>query len=237
MKTFIHHDELVELESITTENNRLYSVPASLGKEYYPSISSICSLESEDAIIKWRKRVGQDEANKICKVASTRGTKLHKHCEKYLLGETLEFNSPFEEDLFRSVEPVLERIDNIHALETTVYSEFLQVGGRTDCIADFTPLSLALKYNDCAGIINGKLSVIDFKTSGQSKKHDWIHGYFMQAAAYAVAFEERTGISVPTLVIIAAINQDAPQVFIESRDKWINPFIELRKKYFDRYHI
>jgi CRISPR/Cas system-associated exonuclease Cas4 (RecB family) len=109
----------------------------------------------------------------------------------------------------------LSDINNIHALEDPLYSDFLEVAGTVDCIAEF----------------QGKLSVIDFKTSSKPKDRDDIHNYFMQTAAYAVAFEERTGIPIGRLVIIMAVDNDDPRLFIEKRDNWIGGFRKLRLDY------
>ena len=101
----------------------------------------------------------------------------------------------FDLEMFNSIKFWLDDIDNIHALEDPLYSDFLQVAGTVDCIADF----------------QGKLSVIDFKTSSKPKDRDDIYNYFMQTAAYAVAFEERTGIPIGRLVIIMAVENDDPR--------------------------
>ena len=57
----------------------------------------------------------------------------------------------------------------------------------------------------------------------------------MQTACYAVMFEERTGISIPNLVIIIAVENEKPQVFIEKRNDWINPAYKVIKEY-NAYH-
>ena len=75
------------------------------------------------------------------------------------------------------------------------------------------------------------MSVIDFKTSKRKKSRDDIHNYFMQCSAYAVAFEERTGVPVGKTVIIMAVDDDDTIIFEENRDDWINGFISLRKDY------
>ena len=106
-------------------------------------------------------------------------------------------------------------INQIHALETRLYSDHLQVAGTVDCIAQY----------------KGTLSVIDFKTSKREKDKADISDYFMQCAAYAVAFEERTGIPVPQLVIIMAIDDSPTKVFVEQRDNWVDSFIKLREEY------
>ena len=91
----------------------------------------------------------------------------------------------------------------------------MEVAGTVDCIAEY----------------DGKLAVIDFMTSSKLKQRDWIHGYFMQTSAYAVMFEERTGIPIGKLVIIIAVDDEEPQIFIEKRDDWIDGFKDLRMQY------
>ena len=127
----------------------------------------------------------------------------------------------FDRELFGSITPWLDDINNIHALEDPLYSDFLQVAGTVDCIADF----------------QGKLSVIDFKTSSKLKNRDWIHGYFMQTSAYAVMFEELTGIPVGRMLILIGVDNENPQVFVERRDDWINEFKVLRNNYLHQFGI
>jgi genome maintenance exonuclease 1 len=122
----------------------------------------------------------------------------------------------FDQHTFKSIKPSLDRINNVHALETQLYSDHLRVAGTVDCIAEF----------------DGKLSVIDFKTSSRLKTRDDIHNYFQQCAAYAVMFEERTGIPVGRLVIIMSVDgEDEASIFVEKRDDWIGEFVEAREDY------
>jgi len=211
MRNFIHYD-FPKLERITSSDGiRLYNTPS--GKSY-PSVTTITGLHSAKGIAEWRRRVGEEEANRISGKASARGTRIHKYCEDYLRGNLFEADM-FDLEMFNSIKLWLDDIDNIHCLETPLYSDFLQVAGTVDCIADF----------------QGKLSVIDFKTSSKPKDRDDIYNYFMQTAAYAVAFEERTGIPIGRLVIIMAVNNDDPRLFIEKRDNWIGGFRKLRLDY------
>jgi hypothetical protein len=50
----------------------------------------------------------------------------------------------------------------------------------------------------------------------------------MQTAAYAVAFEERTGIPIGRLDFIMAVDNDDPRWLIEMRDTGIGGFRKLR---------
>ncbi len=211
MFTHIRHD-IPKLERKTgPDGSRVYSTPSGLS---YPSVTTITGLLSIDAIVAWRKRVGDQEANRISKRAANRGTRVHSLCEKFLLNEEV-VPDMFDLDNWKKIKPLLGRIDNIHALETPLYSDHLQVAGTVDCIAEY----------------EGKLSVIDFKTSSRVKTRDDIHGYFMQCSAYAVAFEELTGIPVPRLVVIMAVDDNDPLVFKEKRDAWIDGFKSLREDF------
>jgi genome maintenance exonuclease 1 len=211
VKTFIHHDIPKLLRTTSSDGTRVYETPS--GKAY-PSVTTVTGLHSAKGIAEWRKRVGEAEANRISSKASARGTRIHQYCEDYLRGNIFEADM-FDLEMFNSIKPLLDQVDNIHCLETQLWSDHLQVAGTVDCIAEF----------------QGKLSVIDFKTSSKPKDRDDIHNYFMQTAAYAVAFEERTGIPIGRLVIIMAVDGDDPRWFIEKRDNWIGGFRKLRLDY------
>jgi genome maintenance exonuclease 1 len=216
-KTFIHHD-FGKLERDTKpDGTRLYKTPSGFA---YPSVTTVTGLHTAKGIAEWRKRVGNEEANRISGKASARGTRIHQYCEDYLRGNIFEADM-FDLEMFNSIKPLLDQVDNIHCLETPLYSDHLQVAGTVDCIAEF----------------QGKLSVIDFKTASRPKDRDDIHNYFMQCAAYSVAFEERTGIPIGRLVIIMAVENDDPRWFIEKRDNWIGGFRKLRLDYKNKFAI
>jgi len=211
MFNHIHHD-IPKLERVTSpDGSRVYKTPSGRA---YPSVTTVTGLLKKASIIEWRKRVGEAEANRISTTAAKRGTRIHTLCESYLNNED---TSPalFDAETFRSIKPYLNKIQDVHCLETPLYSDHLQVAGTVDCIA---------KYD-------GKVSVIDFKTSKRKKSRDDVHDYFMQCSAYAVAFEERTGIPVSRLVILMAVDDEDPIIFNENRDDWINDFIQLRNDY------
>lgn len=210
MKTFIQHD-FPQLKRVDSEAGRSYLTPTGAA---YPSVTSVVGLLKAQSIQEWRNRVGHAEANKISSRASKRGTAIHSLCEDYLLGKNPEPHMA-DHEMFSGLKPFLDRIDNIHCLETQLYSHHLQVAGTVDCIAEF----------------DGKLHVIDFKTAGKPKQRDWIHDYFMQTSAYAVMFEELTGIPVGRLCIIMGVDDHEPLVFQEKRNDWIGGFKDLRETY------
>lgn len=212
MKTHIHHDVPKLVRSTAPDGSRVYETPSGAA---YPSVTSVTGLHNKQAIIEWRNRVGEEVANQISRRAATRGTRIHSLCEKFLSNEEVDPDF-FDHHMWKSFQGELARIDNIHCLETQLYSDHLEVAGTVDCIAEY----------------DGKLSVVDFKTSSKIKTKEQISNYFMQCSAYAVAFEERTGIPVNRIVIIMGVDdEDNPVVFHEKRDNWVDSFIELRKEY------
>lgn len=203
-----------KLDQITRDDGvRFYQTPS--GRKY-PSITTILGAQSKQGILDWRKKVGEEAANKISKAATTRGTKLHAYIENYLNNiNVLNEMSLFQKELFTSILPELHKIDNIHVQEQKLYSDHLRLAGTVDCIAEY----------------EGKLAIIDFKTSSRTKKKEWIHSYFMQCAAYAIMYEERTGIPINKLVVLIAVEDDQPQVFVEKRDNWVKELLKCRDSY------
>ena len=190
------------LERETIDGVRFYKVPNEDEFLKLVSITSVTSHWSREKFAKWRKKVGEEKANEITRKATARGTDMHSMTEHYLLNEDLPKVNPMGDMLFKIAKPTLNKIDNIHSLEGSLYSKELGIAGTVDCIAEY----------------EGELSVIDFKTSKQPKPREWIDGYFVQAAAYACMYYELTGIAVKKLVIIMAC-EDGECVVYEERDK------------------
>lgn len=216
--TFFNHvqaPKFQELDTETVDGKRHYKTPD--GK-LYPSVTTVLSLHSAAGIQRWRNDIGHEKAQKITTQAAGRGTKIHKLCEDYInnIVNYTDGHMPVNIESFNSIKPILDNsINNVVMQEIPLYSHFLEVGGRVDCIAEW----------------NGKLSVIDFKTSRKLKELDWIKGYFMQTAAYCVMYEELTGTPITNTVIVIAVDNEDPQVFYGKRDDYIQDFIELRDSY------
>jgi genome maintenance exonuclease 1 len=222
-KTIYDYEDFAQ--STTNEDGSRVYVNAS--GVAYPSATTVLGVLSRDGIAAWRKRVGEEEANKISSKASTRGTKIHTLTESYLKNEDLEEAytttkaSLLDVEMFKKFKPVLDPIGDIHCQELALYSDHLRMAGRVDCIADYNRLR----------------AVIDFKTSSKPKKKEHISSYFMQTAAYAIMYEERTGIPVPWLVVLIAVEGDEPQVFIEKRDNWTKELLRTRDYFENGYYL
>jgi genome maintenance exonuclease 1 len=222
VKPFRHQliTESYRLQSQDTPNGRFYALED--GRKI-PSVTTVLGWKKKESLLAWRERVGEEEANRISRKAAARGTRVHNVCEAFLLNkENYLAGADFiTMDMFGSIYPILrDRLDDLYSVESALYSEYLGLAGRVDCIGRF----------------DGKKSIVDFKTSSKPKKQEWISDYFMQTACYAVMFEERTGIAIPNLVIIIAVENDLPQVFIQKRDDWVAPAQQVIKEYYD-YHL
>jgi len=180
------------------------------------SITSVTSHFNKHIFVDWRKRVGEDEANRITKRATTRGTGTHELIEKHLLNEEVVLDNPSTKMLFTQAKKVLQNINNIYALEKSLYSSELGVAGTVDCIAEY----------------NGELSIIDFKTAAKPKPREWIENYFVQAAAYACMFYELTDIPVKKLVILMTCENGEVTVY-EEYDKM--KYMRLLVKYIEKF--
>jgi genome maintenance exonuclease 1 len=204
--------DLPQLERETIDGVRYYKVPDDEELLKLVSITSVTSHINREIFINWRKKVGEDEAQRITKAATSRGTDMHSLVENYLDNKDLPPVAPMADFLFKIAKTELNRINNIYALEGSLYSKQLGIAGTVDCIAEY----------------NGELSIIDFKTSKKPKPREWIEHYFVQCMAYGCMLYELTGISVKKLVIIMAC-ENGECVVYEEYDK--SKYIKLLSKY------
>ena len=214
---FNHVDlTLPKLSRETIDGVRYYSVPDEDELLMLVSITSVTSHFNKEIFINWRKKVGDQEADRITKAATSRGTDMHTLTEHYLKNDDLPTVQPISDFLFKIAKGELNKIDNIHALEGSLYSKELGLAGTVDCIAEY----------------NGELAIIDFKTSKKPKPREWIEHYFVQCMAYGCMLYELTGISIKKLVIIMAC-ENGECVTYEEYDK--AKYIKLLGKYIRKF--
>lgn len=210
--------ELPSLVRETIDGVRWYRKENETDLKKFVSITSVTSNYKKEFFNQWRKRVGVEEADRITRKATSRGTDAHTLIEHHLKNEELPKVQPLSEMLFNISKPTLKRINNIHALEGSLYSEFLGIAGTVDCIAEF----------------DGELSIIDFKTSAKPKPRDWIEGYFVQCCAYACMLHELTGLSVKKFVIIMSCENGDVEVYEEyDKEKYIRLLTRYIKKFLE----
>ena len=214
---FQHHNFLgdIELNKKEVDGIRLYNLP---DDQWVPSITSVTSFYNRQIFADWRKRVGIEEANRISKRATKRGTDFHEAAQCYLMNLEMEWDQfqPITKIMFHHARPYLDRINNIHAIERTLYSEYLGLAGRVDCIGEY----------------EGELAVIDFKTSDKIKPEKWLENYFVQEMFYASAYYEMTGIPVKKLITLMVTPGGDVEVF-DKRNK--DDYIKLLVRYIKEF--
>jgi len=223
MQTFKHKDgvSFKELKTKTINGKRHYITP----NGNYPSVTSITSQISAEAISAWRARVGNEEAQRIITKSSTRGTKVHKLCEDYV--NNIQVNE--SNDVFEQIRGKLDKhLKKVWAIEAPLYSDGLRVAGRVDLIGIW----------EHSKTKEQSLAIIDFKTSAKSKKEEWIQGYFMQESAYAAMFAERMGwdkpleqIDMNIVTIIGVDGKDEAELYQRRSIDYFPDFIKWRDKY------
>ena len=215
--TFVHLDKLkdFDLTAETIDGVRYYDTPS--GKPM-PSITSVTSFYNRKVFQDWRARVGEEEANKVSRVSTRRGSLFHELVEVYLKNEDVKAAKPLPSTmaLFVAAKDKLDNINNIHALEKSIYSDYFGIAGRVDCIAEY----------------NGELAVIDFKTSTKIKPEKWIEQYFVQETAYACMYYEMTGEIVKKIVTIM-VAENGECVVYEKTNK--SDYIKLLTRYIKEF--
>ena len=191
--THAHSPLLEEISAVTDDSGRYYSTP----NGNLPSVTTVTGFKKAKFFAKWRA-----ENPKEAKRVTNRGNTFHSLIEDYLNNEfEVERDKgevrPNILELFLQLQPELDKIDNIVALEVPLWSETVGLAGRVDCIAEH----------------DGELSIIDFKGATRSKRRADIENYFLQATAYALMWQDRTGEEIKKFKILISCEDGETQVF------------------------
>lgn len=210
---FIHennYEPFPDVRNIQIGSMRFYLAPDGLK---YPSITTVLGRRpgKQEGLQKWRDRIGEQEARKISMKAARRGTAFHYMAEDFLNNELKEDavyrkNNLLAWAMFKEAQPHIENsVNKIVLQEQSMYSPDYKIAGRVDVVGEY----------------NGKLAVMDFKTTTTMKKEEWIEDYFIQCTSYAVMFEYHTGEPVNTLVIIMIAEDGDVRVFEKNTQDYI----------------
>ena len=139
--------------------------------------------------------MGTKQAQQITIDASKRGISLHVAIKNYLQQQLLEdvSSNPY----WDSIQPILDRVEQVHLLESAVYHSLYQYAGCFDCL----------------GVWEGKLCVFDWKTASQPKKKEWITDYCLQVTAYIRAINYLYNTEIDRGIIAVALNDEPAQIF------------------------
>ena len=187
---------------------------------YYPSITTVLGIQQKQYLIDWQNSLGKEKAQKEIARTKQRGDAVHLMVEKYLKNDpdpTKDQNPEFIKR-FNKLTLLLSRINNIVAQEAALYSDYLGVAGRVDCIANYSDV----------------LSILDFKSSTGEKDESMIEDYFLQETFYALAFYEMTGIKIEQIItLITTEKGPMPLIFKKSIMPYISPLKQRIDEFYD----
>lgn len=210
------------MDTVSLNGRRYYKTPDGL---LYPSVTTVTSSVKKQYIEEWKARVGEQEANRISRKATTRGTAVHSICENYLANKSDYKRGvmPPTLELFNKIKPIVdEHVEVVYGIELALFSHELRTAGRTDLFCRFM----------------GVNTILDFKTANKSKNKEDIQDYFIQATTYAMMVEEMYAdykkIYIPQIAIVIAVDEaGAPgQLFVEQTTQ----YRAKARKLFNDYH-
>ena len=187
----------------------------------YPSVTSILGVRKKIELQQWRDRIGDDVANWEMGRAARRGTATHNLIENYIKNEPLTEKSVLPLGLFKIMKPYIDQIQNIHCLETVLYSSKYKLAGQVDCIAEY----------------NGNLSVIDFKTANKERKEEWIDNYFLQCTAYGLMYEELFKKEIDQIVVIIGGEDGSIVSYVKEKKDYISKLEEVVEDFYKMFEL
>jgi genome maintenance exonuclease 1 len=153
----------------SVEGKRLYATPDGTK---VPSVTTILEktkpFEKVQALLNWRKAVGEKKATEIVTEAANRGTRMHKYLEDYVTLGTLKDpgSNPYSVQSHKMAKHVIEQglinVNEVWGVEVPLYYPGLYAGTTDGC---------GLHLND--------ESILDYK---QTNKYH-IRGYYYGCSA------------------------------------------------------
>jgi genome maintenance exonuclease 1 len=217
--------EYKKLERVTTAEGRKYvgddNVPV-------PSVTTVLDKTSDKtALIAWRKRVGDAEANRVSKESAGLGTKVHNALEQYILGEDYEIKG-------NNFVSILAR-DMANLMINEGFGNVNEVWGTE--IGLIAP-GLYAGTTDCVGMHGGQEAIIDFKTSKKIKPAKWVQDYFLQCCAYAMAHNEMYGTNIKKgVILMVSRDVELKEYVIEGDefDKYCDLWTQRLEEYYSKF--
>jgi len=219
--------------------NKQFEYPASMrtsieGRRHYeitgkklPSVTTILgatqSEEKKASLARWQAKVGEVQADRIKNQAASRGTNMHNHLEKYVLGEG-HLDLTDEGKVAKVMADVIISkglcdMSEIWGSEVTLYYPGLYAGA-----------------TDLVGVYDYEDSIVDFKQSNKPKRKEWIDDYFMQLGAYAMAHNQVYDTEITQGVILMCTPDNYFQKFQVKGKEFISyqhKFLERVDKYYN----
>lgn len=166
-----------------------------------PSVTTILDKtqpeEKKAALQAWRRRVGPEKAQAISTEAASRGTRMHKYLEDYVIQGAINEpgTNPYSKQSHLMAKTVIEHglknVNEIWGVEVGLYYPGLYAG-----------------TTDCVGQHMSDESILDFKQTNKPKKEEYIQDYYLQLTAYALAHNKVHGTNIRKGVVLMCVKPD-----------------------------
>lgn len=206
-----------QLIRIDAEEGRKYDTPSGILPSVTTILSATKSIEKQKALSKWRENVGDKEATRIVTESANIGTIIHKHVERFALGEErpagtnlIHANAKKLADVL--IDQGMKNVSEIYGVEIPLYYPSLYAG-----------------TTDCIGLHKGDLAIIDFKNSRKMKKEEYVEDYKTQLVAYAEAHNMIYGTNIKKGVIMMVVRGDTVASDFGKYQEWVLEGEEFKK--------
>lgn len=222
---YVERHQYHKVKQINLEGKRLYEAPDGTKT---PSVTTILSKTKDMTHLnEWKKRVGEQEAQRIVTEAAGVGTAMHNNLERFLIGEErmpgknmvhVQANKMADE----IINNALCDVDEIWGIEQALYYPELYSG-----------------TTDLVGVYKGKPAIMDFKQTNKPKKEEWVEDYYMQLVAYALAHNKVYNTNINEGHVFMCSRNCEYQQFDLTPDKfdfWVNKWLDRVEDYYKEYH-
>ena len=170
-----------------------------------PSVTTILGKtqpeDKKEGLRRWREKVGAEEAKRILRESSDRGTAMHYYLEQLIQGTPTKDLTTRGKEAEPMAKIIAERglcdVSDVYGIEAVMYYPDLYAGS----------VDLVAKYKD-------KITIIDFKQTNKPKQREWIGDYFMQMGAYGMAHDAVYGTAIEQGVIMMCSKDGYYQQFV-----------------------
>ena len=252
---------MAEIERVQENGLRFYQVTE--GGEVIAKLPSVTTVlgQTKDmsGLAKWRKRVGEKEADRISNLSMSRGTIMHRLIELYKTetsGESRERLTQLKE-VAKTDDEVNEFKDNENGalyLEEAwkfFYKFWSNSSDYFDQIKEVIEAETFLWTTKAGGwagtvdnistMVDDTVKIIDYKNSRRPKREEWVIDYYLQASAYFIAWWSMTGRKANGAEIwIANEDDNLPQKFTLTQSDlefYAKEFIKRRNMFKEKHNI
>ena len=217
--TFVERYPYDQIKRVTTEGRRHYATPD--GRQV-PSVTTILSATKDMTHLNaWKKRIGEQEAQRIATESANIGTVMHRSLEKHVLGQDRTPGSNLIQQKAHAmanviIEHGLKDVSEVWGSEINLYYPELYAG-----------------TTDLVGVCHGAPAIMDFKQARKLKKAEWVEDYFLQLVAYAEAHNKLFDTKIRTGRIFICTQNNEYQTFeIDDYDKWLGKWFNRVEQYY-----